>query len=180
MVSTDETQRCAALVVFFHRKCFSVMNLHSSSRSGSSGVCVRRAELSRMCHRGWTESLFCLRVIHPRIEPAFACTSESTALGLSDVVASAVQCDKVNKYNWVKQVDKARGKQGALSEQWSRELTQVSSVSPRTRRSGDVQADANAVLSDFFFLLKRYDPSLHLKKTVYTFLTLTLNLTLSK
>lgn len=77
-------------------------------------------------------------------------------------------------------MDKARGKQGALSEQWSRELTQVSSVSPRTRRSGDVQADANAVLSDFFFLLKRYDPSLHLKKTVYTFLTLTLNLTLSK
>lgn len=166
-VSTDKTQRCAALIVFFHRKCFSVMNRHSGSRSGSSGVCVRRAELSSMCHRGRTESLLCLRVIHPRREPAFACTSESTALDLSDVVASAVQCDKVNKYNWVKQVDKAGGKQGALSEQRSGELTQVSSVSPRTRRPGDVQADANTVLSDFI-LLKRYDPSLHLKKTLST------------
>lgn len=152
----------------FHRKCFSVMNLHSSSRSGSLGVCVRRTELSRMCHRGRTESLFCLRVIHPRIEPAFACTSESTALDLSDVVASAVQCDKVNKYNWVKQVDKAGGKQGTLSEQRSRELTQVSSDSLRTWRSGDVQADANTVLRDFIFLLKRYDPSLHLRKTLST------------
>lgn len=141
---------------FFHRKCFSVMNLHSSSRSG---VCIRRTELSRMCHRGRAESLFCLRVIHPRIEPACACTSESTALDLSDVVASAVQCDKVNKYNWVKQVDKAGGKQGALTEQRSRELTQVSSVSPRTRRPGD----ANTVLSDFFFFFKK----IH---SVYTFL----------